>query len=139
MLATRMFFWWNGVTPPPALSVSAATVTNGGTLWKGKYALQDETFWEIRERYLRRFLPHEEPPHKEPDVAEVATPLPAAGIREEERLLRSRTAAIEIARHAADRVQLTAAIAQIAETNRALIELRSRYEDEILMILLMEI
>lgn len=80
MLANWFFFWtesdWTGVAPTPSPTPTDEGRSDaGGGHKKRRYERLGEDFWNVRERYLRRFVEPaikqaaQEVPHQEPQAS----------------------------------------------------------------------
>lgn len=138
MLANLMFFWdetdWVPTTEP---AVIVTNTTIGGKPEKHQYHGRDEDFWEVRERYLRRFLPEEVlKPEKQPVSEEIVAHKP---IDKTIILKQAQDAAVIAARNAKDYSALRETVLRILQIVAEIADIKKSYDFRARFILLSDL
>lgn len=134
MLALLEYFWvtsdWIPAPEPPAPPANEARGSGKGT-GPYEYVALSEDFWSVREEYLRSQLP----PEKEvlEEVIEVDEPEEITNLAVE------RKEAYLAAQMAENRLELEGAVSRFRELTGQIESLRSQYEEDALLVLLLSI
>lgn len=152
MLANWMFFWgWGGVTPTTPV---ATPQSQGGSKFKGHYRPKPDSgieeyrgapqdYWDVRERYLRRFM---EPVLKQ-EAHEIqireSEPIREDQVKEGQSHLRmlqqARDAVVERARQSTNLADVQKEVARVIKLTLDISALRVQYYERAVIILLLDL